>query len=165
MDTYTVRPGSIKTFLNFALQCHLLVSCGIKIFEVSAVAVYNYKVQASRSSRSSVGENSSNSTWISRAKFLVAPPWQCPTPQIEDHARFFGQIWIHSPWSSSVFTIFYSSRFLLVMKGDHHETIQDIQRECTAVLNVIPQKEYSDCFQKRFNRFQLCIDSEWDYFE
>jgi hypothetical protein len=34
-------------FLNFALQCHLLVSCGVKILEVSAVAVSNFKVQAS----------------------------------------------------------------------------------------------------------------------
>jgi hypothetical protein len=51
------------------------------------------------------------------------------------------------------------------MKGDRHDTIQDIQRECTAVLNAIPQKEYSDCFRKLFNRFQLCIDSEEDYFE
>jgi hypothetical protein len=51
------------------------------------------------------------------------------------------------------------------MKGDHHNTILDIQRECTAVLNGIPQKEYSDCFQKLVNRFQPCIDSEGDYFE
>jgi hypothetical protein len=37
-----------------------------------------------------------------------------------------------------------------MMKGDCHDTIQDIQRECTAVLNAIPQKEYSDCFQQLF---------------
>jgi hypothetical protein len=48
----------------------------------------------------------------------------------------------------------------LAMKGDRHYTIQDIQRESTAVLNAIPQKEYSDCFRKLFNQFQLCIDSE-----
>jgi hypothetical protein len=51
------------------------------------------------------------------------------------------------------------------MKGDRHDTVQDIQKECTAVLNVIPQKEYSDCFWKLFNLFQLCIDSEGDNFE
>jgi hypothetical protein len=51
------------------------------------------------------------------------------------------------------------------MYVDHHDTIQDIQRECTAVLNATPQKEYSDCFQKLVNQFQLCIDSEGDYFE
>jgi hypothetical protein len=34
-------------FLNFALQCHLLANCGVKILEVSAVAVYNFKAQAS----------------------------------------------------------------------------------------------------------------------
>jgi hypothetical protein len=51
----------------------------------------------------------------------------------------------------------------MAMKGDSHDTIQDIQMECTAVLNAIPQKEYSDCFQKLLNRFQLCIDSEGDY--
>jgi hypothetical protein len=45
---YTVCPGSIRTyFLNVALQFHLLASCGIKILEVSAVAVYNFKAQAS----------------------------------------------------------------------------------------------------------------------
>jgi hypothetical protein len=32
-------------FLNFALQCHLLVSCGVKILEISAVAVYNFKAR------------------------------------------------------------------------------------------------------------------------
>jgi hypothetical protein len=32
-------------------------------------------------------------------------------------------------------------------------------------LNAIPQKKHSDCFQKLLNRFQLCIDSEGDYFE
>jgi hypothetical protein len=31
-----------------------------------------------------------------------------------------------------------------VAKGDRHDTIQDIQMECTAALNAIPQKEYSD---------------------
>jgi hypothetical protein len=53
----------------------------------------------------------------------------------------------------------------LAMKRDGHDNIHDIQRDCTAVLNAIPQKEYSDCFRKLLNRFQLCIDSEEDYFE
>jgi hypothetical protein len=53
----------------------------------------------------------------------------------------------------------------LAMKGDRHETIQDIKRQSTAVLNVVPQIEYSDYFQELVNRFQLCIDSEGDYFE
>jgi hypothetical protein len=56
-------------------------------------------------------------------------------------------------------------KVMLAMKGDRHDTIQDIQRECTAVLNAIPQKEYSDCFRKLLNRFQLCTDLEGDYFE
>jgi hypothetical protein len=30
----------------------------------------------------------------------------------------------------------------LAMKGEGHDIIQDIQRECTAVLNAIPQQEY-----------------------
>jgi hypothetical protein len=34
-------------FFNYALQCHLLASCGVKILEVSAVVVYNFKAQAS----------------------------------------------------------------------------------------------------------------------
>jgi hypothetical protein len=58
-----------------------------------------------------------------------------------------------------------SPKVKMAMKGDRHDTIQDIQRESTAVLNAIPQKEYSDCFRKLLNRFQLCIDSEGDYFE
>jgi hypothetical protein len=53
----------------------------------------------------------------------------------------------------------------LAMKGDCHNTILDIQRESTAILNAIPRKEYSDCFRKLLNQFQLCIDSEGDYFE
>jgi hypothetical protein len=34
-------------FFYFALQCHLLASCGVEMLEVSAVAVYNFKAQAS----------------------------------------------------------------------------------------------------------------------
>ena len=45
------------------------------------------------------------------------------------------------------------------MKRDCHDTIKDIQREFTAVLNAIPPKEYS----YRFKNFS--IDSEGDYFE
>jgi hypothetical protein len=39
-------PLRLIFFFNFALQCRLLASCGIKILEVSAVAVYNVKAQA-----------------------------------------------------------------------------------------------------------------------
>jgi hypothetical protein len=53
----------------------------------------------------------------------------------------------------------------LAMKGDRHNTIQNIQRERTIALNAIPQKEYSDYFQKLVNWFQLHIDSAGDYFE
>jgi hypothetical protein len=37
----------------------------------------------------------------------------------------------------------------LAMKGDRHDSIQAIQREFTAVLNAISQKEYS--FQEFVN--------------
>jgi hypothetical protein len=37
------------------------------------------------------------------------------------------------------------------MKGDHQDTIQDIQMECTAVLNAVQQNEYSDYFHKLIN--------------
>ncbi|PNF27550.1 hypothetical protein B7P43_G02872, partial [Cryptotermes secundus] len=66
----------------------------------------------------------------------------------------------HPPYSADLapadFWLF--PKVKLAMKGDCYDTIQDIQRECTVVLNAIPQKEYSDCFRKPFNRFQLCID-------
>jgi hypothetical protein len=38
--------GEMLQNFNFALQCHLLAICGVKILEVSAVAVYNFKTQA-----------------------------------------------------------------------------------------------------------------------
>jgi hypothetical protein len=73
----------------------------------------------------------------------------------------------HTPYSSDLapadFWLF--PEIKLALKEDDHDTIQDIQTEPTAVLNAIPQKKYSDLFQKLFNRFQLCIDSEGDYFE
>jgi hypothetical protein len=71
----------------------------------------------------------------------------------------------------SVFARFAPADFRLfpkvksAMKGDRHDNILGIQMECTAVLNAIPQEEYSDCFQKLLNRFQLCSDSEGGYFE
>jgi hypothetical protein len=34
-------------YYYFALQCHLLASCGVTIFEVSAVAGHNFITQAS----------------------------------------------------------------------------------------------------------------------
>jgi hypothetical protein len=70
----------------------------------------------------------------------------------------------HSPYSPVLAPadLWLFPEFKLAMKGDRHDTIQDIQRECTAVLNVIPQKKYSDCFQKLLNRFQLYIDSDFE---
>jgi hypothetical protein len=67
----------------------------------------------------------------------------------------------HPPYSTDLTP----ADFWLFPKGDRHDTTQDIQRECTAVLNAIPQKEYSDSFRKLLNRFQLYIVSEGDYFE
>jgi hypothetical protein len=43
VSTRCVRDPFGLIFLNFVLQCHLLASCVIKILEVSAVAVYNFK--------------------------------------------------------------------------------------------------------------------------
>jgi hypothetical protein len=51
------------------------------------------------------------------------------------------------------------------MNADRDNTIQDIQRECTAALNAIPKNEYTDCSQQLLKQLQLCIDSEGDYFE
>jgi hypothetical protein len=49
MSDYTqcVQDLTGLIFFNFALQCHLLASCGVKILNVSAVAVHNFKAQAS----------------------------------------------------------------------------------------------------------------------
>jgi hypothetical protein len=81
--------------------------------------------------------------------------------------QFFGQILDLSSYSPDLapadFCLF--PKVKLAMKGDRHDTVQDIQRESTAVLNAIPQNKYSDCLQKFVNRFQLYIDLERDYFE
>jgi hypothetical protein len=73
----------------------------------------------------------------------------------------------HPPYSPDLVPaeFWFFPKVKLAMVEDRHDTIQDIQREFTAVLNAIPQKEYSDCFRKLLNRFQRCIDSEGDYFE
>jgi hypothetical protein len=47
VHTWCVQDPLGFIILKFALQCHLLASCGVKILEVSAVAVYNFKAQAS----------------------------------------------------------------------------------------------------------------------
>jgi hypothetical protein len=73
----------------------------------------------------------------------------------------------HPPYSPDLapadFWLF--PKLKLVIKEDRHDTLQDIQRKCTAVLNTIPQKGYSDCIEELFNRFQLRVDSEEYYFE
>jgi hypothetical protein len=48
----------------------------------------------------------------------------------------------HPPYSPDLAPadIWLFPKVKLAMKGDRHDTIQDNQRECTAVLNAIPQK-------------------------
>ncbi|EZA47753.1 hypothetical protein X777_15520 [Ooceraea biroi] len=73
----------------------------------------------------------------------------------------------HPPYSPDLapcdFWLF--PKLKLAMKGQHYNTIQDIQKAVTKVLRAISQEEYQHCFEIFYTRFQRCIDSQGMYFE
>jgi hypothetical protein len=50
-------------------------------------------------------------------------------------------------------------------KGKRFQDVEDIKKNLTAELNVVPLEAFADCFQKIFKRFNKCIQVHGDYFE
>jgi hypothetical protein len=51
------------------------------------------------------------------------------------------------------------------LKGQHFETVSDIQRESQAVFDNIKKNDFHGAFEARKNRWDHCVDSQGDYFE
>jgi hypothetical protein len=45
------------------------------------------------------------------------------------------------------------------------QDVEDIKENVTAELNAVPLEAFADCFQKRFERCNKCIQVGGDYFE
>lgn len=73
----------------------------------------------------------------------------------------------HPPYSPDLspcdFWLF--PKLKMAMKGKRFDTISDIQKATTMVLQAISKVEYQNCFEQFLLRFQLCIDSQGAYFE
>jgi hypothetical protein len=50
-------------------------------------------------------------------------------------------------------------------KGKRFQDVENIKENVTAELNAVPLEAFADCFQKRFERCNKCIQVGGDYFE
>ena len=51
------------------------------------------------------------------------------------------------------------------LKGTQFESREDIMRNATALLNMIPQEAFQKCFQQWQDRWKKCVHYQGDYFE
>jgi hypothetical protein len=51
------------------------------------------------------------------------------------------------------------------LKGKTFEDVEDIKKNVMAELNVIPLEAFADCFLKRFEQCNKCIQVGGDYSE
>jgi hypothetical protein len=51
------------------------------------------------------------------------------------------------------------------LKGALFESREDIMRNATAQLDMIPQEAFQKCFQHRQDRWKKCVHYQGDYFE
>jgi hypothetical protein len=52
-----------------------------------------------------------------------------------------------------------------IMKGASFADVAVIQERVTAVLRSTPEEAFADSFQKLYERCQLCVVKDGDYFE
>ena len=73
----------------------------------------------------------------------------------------------HSPYSPDLaprdFYLF--GKLHLAMKGKRYKDVEHIQTATTSILKIIPANDLKKSFDMLFERVELCIDSEGDYFE
>lgn len=73
----------------------------------------------------------------------------------------------HPPYSPDLapadFWLF--PKLKLAMKGEHYESIEEIQSTVTGVLDKVPKNDFQLCFESFYRRFQRCINDEGMYFE
>jgi len=51
------------------------------------------------------------------------------------------------------------------LKGTRFESREDIMRNATAQLNMIPQEAFQKCFQQWQDRWKKCVHYQGDYFK
>jgi hypothetical protein len=64
-----------------------------------------------------------------------------------------------SPYDFALFP-----KFKMKLKGQHFETVSDIQRKSQAVLNNIKENDFHGAFEAWKKRLDCCIGSQGDYF-
>jgi surfactin synthase thioesterase subunit len=51
------------------------------------------------------------------------------------------------------------------VKGHHFDSLEDIQRSVTQILNDIPQNVFQECFKQWQHRWKRCVQAQGMYFE
>jgi hypothetical protein len=51
------------------------------------------------------------------------------------------------------------------LKGHHFDSIEDIQKSVTQVLNDTPQNAFQECYKQWQHRWQRCVHAQRVYFE
>jgi hypothetical protein len=51
-----------------------------------------------------------------------------------------------------------------VLKGTHFLS-EDVKAKMTEILNSLSESDLQNCFERWQHRMQLCVNSEWNYFE
>jgi hypothetical protein len=57
------------------------------------------------------------------------------------------------------------SKLKMPLKGTRFESREDIMRNTTAQLYMIPQEAFQKCFQQWQDRWKNCVHYQGDYFE
>jgi hypothetical protein len=61
--------------------------------------------------------------------------------------------------------LFLFPRLKSIMKGARFADLAAIKERVTAVLRSIPKNAFADSFQKLYERCQLCVVKDGNYFE
>jgi hypothetical protein len=52
-----------------------------------------------------------------------------------------------------------------ILKGRHSDNTDDIRTNKLAVLKVIPQNQFQNCFEGWTTHWHWCTGSQWEHFE
>ena len=111
-------------------------------------------------------------TGLVGSRNLAAPSRQCARPFFASDSKFFLAkhnipLIRQAPYSPDMapcdFWLF--PKLKMPLKGARFESREDIMRNATAQLYVIPQEAFQKCFQQWQDRWKKCVHYQGDYFE
>ena len=91
------------------------------------------------------------------------PAGQCTSPQLHPCHRLFDQNW-HQDSYSQLFIAPCDFWLFLKLRGCRYETIEEMKKAVTKVIDTLAQEGIHGVFQTLFERYNKCI-AAGDYFE